>query len=155
MLILSILLSLGILIYYFRSNQNFYPKNGFLKAAAYLWLVQNAVLSVSVLIRCGYYISEYGLAYKRIGVVIFLAWSSSDCLPCTEKSAGKSPSTTCCAPTPGPPTHAVSAEPGEQGRAHRVALPEPPHVRTRILDTRFLLTRSDKTLPLLDAHREY
>ncbi len=72
MLILSILLSMAILLYYFRNNLNFYSKNVLLKKMAIVWLVQNGILLISVLFRCYYYIAEHGLAYKRIGVILFL-----------------------------------------------------------------------------------
>lgn len=71
-LIASILLSMAILIFYFRKNLNFYPNNHWLKGFAYLWIFQNGILAISVAIRCYYYIEEYGLAYKRIGVLIYL-----------------------------------------------------------------------------------
>jgi hypothetical protein len=155
MLILSILLSMGILIYYFRSNQNFYPKNGLLKAAAYLWLVQNAVLSVSVLIRCGYYISEYGLAYKRIGVVIFLGLVFFGLFTLYRKISGQKSFYYLLR------TNAWAAYAMLIGLStvnwdvlivrHNL---DPEHVHSGILDTRFLLSRSDKTLILLDGHRE-
>lgn len=72
MLILSILLSMGILMYFFRKNLNFYLKNGLLKKLAYIWIIQNTILVISVVIRTYYYIAEHGLAYKRIGVLLFL-----------------------------------------------------------------------------------
>ncbi len=34
--------------------------------------MQNGILIISVFFRCYHYISEYGLAYKRIGVILFL-----------------------------------------------------------------------------------
>ncbi|MCU0437838.1 MAG: DUF4173 domain-containing protein [Raineya sp.] len=71
-LIFSILLSMGILFYYFRQNLNFYTRNKTLQKVAYLWLFQNGILLISVLLRCYYYIQEHGLAYKRIGVILFL-----------------------------------------------------------------------------------
>ncbi len=71
-LIASILFSMGVLIYYFRRNQNFYPKNKLLKSLAYLWILQNMILCVSVMLRNYHYIDFHGLAYRRIGVVIFL-----------------------------------------------------------------------------------
>jgi len=73
LLILSILLSMGILFYYFRNNQNFYSKNKWLKRGAYLWITQNIVLVISVIIRNLRYIEQYGLTYRRIGVLVFLA----------------------------------------------------------------------------------
>ncbi len=71
-LIVSILLSMGLLLYYFRKNQNFYSNNRLLKRLAYLWIVQNAILCYSVFLRNFQYIDFHGLAYKRIGVDVFL-----------------------------------------------------------------------------------
>ncbi len=72
LLIFSIVLAMLVLLFFFRGNLNFYKKNKWLKTGAYLWIVQNTVLVVSVLFRDYYYIHEYGLAYKRIGVLVFL-----------------------------------------------------------------------------------
>lgn len=72
MLIFSILLSMGIMLYYFRRNLNFYAHNLWLKRLAYVWIAQNCVLVLSVALRAYYYVLFRGLAYKRIGVLIFL-----------------------------------------------------------------------------------
>jgi len=72
LLILSILLSMLILLYMFRKNQNFYKKSKVLKLLSYLWIFQNLILLISVAVRNFHYIEYYGLAYKRIGVYIFL-----------------------------------------------------------------------------------
>jgi len=72
LLILSILISVALVLYYFRGNLNFYKKNTFLKYLSYVWLLQNAVLAVSVAIRNFWYIYYFSLAYKRIGVYMFL-----------------------------------------------------------------------------------
>lgn len=72
MLIISILLSMWILMYLFRANMNFYSRNAGLKRLAMLWVVQNFILGVSVFLRNYHYISFHGLAYKRIGVIVFL-----------------------------------------------------------------------------------
>ena len=72
LLIFSILLSMFILMYFFRKNQNFYKKNLFLKIVSFIWIFQNAILLLSVAIRNFHYINYCGLAYKRIGVFIFL-----------------------------------------------------------------------------------
>lgn len=72
LLIFSILISIGIIVYYFRGNLNFYRKNAGLKLLAYLWLGQNMILACSTAIKCWYYVENYGLTYKRIGVLIFL-----------------------------------------------------------------------------------
>jgi len=72
LLILSILLGAGIVLWFFRANQNFHRSNRMLKVLAFIWLAQNAVLAISVGIRNYWYIHHYALAYKRIGVVFFL-----------------------------------------------------------------------------------
>ena len=72
LLIFSIFLAMVLLLFFFRGNLNFYAKNKGLRFGAYAWLMQNLVLVVSVLFRDYYYIVHYGLAYKRIGVLIFL-----------------------------------------------------------------------------------
>lgn len=72
LLILSILISIGLVLYYFRGNLNFYSKNRTLKILSYFWIAQNTLLVVSVAIRNMWYISYFSLAYKRIGVFIFL-----------------------------------------------------------------------------------
>lgn len=73
MLIVSILLSMVILMYVFRANLNFYSRNVVLKRLAMLWIAQNFILGMSVFMRNYHYISFHGLAYKRIGVIVFLA----------------------------------------------------------------------------------
>lgn len=72
LLILSILLSMGILLYIFRKNQNFFTKGRILRKLAAVWIAQNLILAISVGLRNYHYIDQYGLAYKRIGVFIFL-----------------------------------------------------------------------------------
>ena len=71
-LIISILLSMGILFHMFRGNQNFYARSKVLRILALSWVIQNFVLGISVFLRNYHYISFHGLAYKRIGVVVFL-----------------------------------------------------------------------------------
>jgi hypothetical protein len=72
LLIFSIVLAMLVLLFFFRGNLNFYKKNKWLRYGAYLWILQNLVLVVSVLIRDYYYFVHMGMAYKRIGVVVFL-----------------------------------------------------------------------------------
>ena len=72
-LILSILVAMGIVLWFFRRNLNFYqPGLRVLRWGATVWVAQNAVLAVSVGLRNYYYIVYTGLAYKRIGVYGFL-----------------------------------------------------------------------------------
>lgn len=72
LLILSVLISIGIILYFFRDNLNIFSKNRNLKIAAYVWISQNVFLLLSAGLRNIHYIAECGLTYKRIGVFIFL-----------------------------------------------------------------------------------
>lgn len=73
-LIFSILLAMGIVLWFFRRNLNFYqPGLPVLRWGATVWVLQNAVLAVSVGLRNYHYVTHHGLAYKRIGVWFFLA----------------------------------------------------------------------------------
>ena len=72
LLILAILLAMGIILVLFRKNINFIPNNDKLRKLAYFWLAQNVILAFSVGMRNFRYIEFCGLAYKRIGVFIFL-----------------------------------------------------------------------------------
>lgn len=72
LLIFSILLSMAIMLYFFRKELNFLDNNKYLKIFSYIWIVQNVILLTSVLIRNLIYIEHFGLAYKRIGLFFFL-----------------------------------------------------------------------------------
>jgi hypothetical protein len=70
-LIFSIILAMAVILYFFRGNLNFYSKSKTLRFLAFAWMIQNLILIVSVFIRDGYYIEFYGLTHKRIGVLVF------------------------------------------------------------------------------------
>ena len=72
LLICALLLAMGVLLWYFRGNLNFYPDKGLIKQLAYIWLAQNMMLAISVGLRNWQYVQQYGLAYKRLGVFWFL-----------------------------------------------------------------------------------
>lgn len=72
LLIFSILVAAFFVVVIFWDKLNFYPHNGPLKTAAMIWLAQNTLLALSVGARNYHYIAGYGLAYKRIGVLVFL-----------------------------------------------------------------------------------
>jgi hypothetical protein len=71
-LIASIILSMLVLIWLFRANQNFYSRSGILKILAYTWIAQNMILTISLLLRNNQYIAWHALAYKRLGVYVFI-----------------------------------------------------------------------------------
>ena len=72
LLVIAIMISIVLVLYFFRKNLHFYSKNSFLKALVYVWLAQNMILSISVGMRNWYYIQYYALAYKRIAIIFFL-----------------------------------------------------------------------------------
>jgi hypothetical protein len=71
LLVFSILISIGLVLYYYRGNLNFY-RGSLLKQLTFIWIAQNAFLVFSVVRRNLYYIEYYNLAYKRIAVLFFL-----------------------------------------------------------------------------------
>ena len=75
-LIFGIVLAISIILWLFKGGLNFEENTNktpsILRGTTTAWLVQNAVLALSVGIRNGQYINHYGLAYKRIGVFVFL-----------------------------------------------------------------------------------
>lgn len=72
-LIFSILMAIAVIVIFFKGNLNFYKKSKTLRVLAYIWLIQNMILVISVFIRDYYYISEAGLARNRIGILFYLA----------------------------------------------------------------------------------
>ena len=72
LLIWGILLAIAVLTYLFWGALNFHPKAAILRGLGLAWLAQNAFLALSVGCRNWQYIDHCGLAYKRIGVFIFL-----------------------------------------------------------------------------------
>jgi len=72
LLIVSILLSAVLLLYYFRGSLNFLENNKVLRILAYIFIAQNMFLTASVAVRNMWYIDYFNLAFKRIGVFFFL-----------------------------------------------------------------------------------
>lgn len=73
MLIIAILISMGIALYYLNGNLIFLKKHKLFQTLITIWLAQNILMVVSVAFRNTYYIQYFGLAYKRIFVYFFLA----------------------------------------------------------------------------------
>jgi len=72
MLILSIILGISILLFFFRGALNFSKNKTFIKALAFLWVLQNIFMVCSTAIRNTMYIDAALLTYKRIGVYFWL-----------------------------------------------------------------------------------
>ncbi|WP_312346354.1 DUF4153 domain-containing protein [Chryseobacterium binzhouense] len=73
--ILSIMMAILVIMFYFKSNFNFDPEAGLLKIFAKVWLLLNVVLIFSAILKNSEYISNYGFTYKRLGVYAFLLLS--------------------------------------------------------------------------------
>lgn len=72
LLVASIMSAMLVVLFFFRGNLNFFSKNKYLKIVAYIWIAQNAILAASVCVRNIYYIQHWGLAYKRVGLFIYI-----------------------------------------------------------------------------------
>lgn len=70
--ILSIIMAIVVIMFYFKSNFNFDEKAKPLKTAAKIWIVLNAVLVCSAILKNLEYFVNYGATYKRFGVFAFL-----------------------------------------------------------------------------------
>lgn len=153
LLIVSIVLAMAILLFFFKGNLNFYRRNKWLKAGAYAWILQNLVLVISVAVRDYYYISKHGLAYKRIGVLFFLLMVLIGLLTIFIKIAYKKTNYY---------LWRVNAWAGITVLVlattihwdEFIAGYNIKHQDRVALDIPFLLSLSDKTLPLLDQHKE-
>lgn len=71
-LILSLIISVALVFYFFRQNLNFYPNNKWLRALAQVWIFQNLILTASVALRTFHYIGFHGLANGRIALLFLL-----------------------------------------------------------------------------------
>lgn len=71
-LIISIVLAISIVMYFFRGNLNFYHRSRQLKLVTYAWITQNGLLVLATAYKNGLYIEAYGLTQKRLGVYVYL-----------------------------------------------------------------------------------
>ncbi len=71
-LILSILIATGLIMYLSRKEFNDVKNNKALMAFIYLWIFQNIIMLSSTAFRNQIYIHDYNFTYKRIGVYVWL-----------------------------------------------------------------------------------
>lgn len=71
-LTICVFMSVGIVLWLFRGNQNYFWRSSLLKLLAYVWIAQNMVLAFSVFMRNYHYIGWHGLAYGRIFVIVLM-----------------------------------------------------------------------------------
>jgi hypothetical protein len=70
--ILSIVMAVLVIMFYFKGNFNFGAKAKTLKILAQIWLSLNVILVISAVAKNSEYIINLGLTYKRLGVYAFL-----------------------------------------------------------------------------------
>ena len=73
--VISIVMAIFVLMFYFKSNFNFDVKAKPMKILAKIWIVLNAVLVLSAMAKNAEYFINYGATYKRFGVFAFLLLS--------------------------------------------------------------------------------
>ena len=71
-IIFSIVMAVGVILFYFKGGFNFDQKATNLKRLSKIWIVLNGVLILSTVIKNSEYVSFFGLTYKRLGVYAFL-----------------------------------------------------------------------------------
>lgn len=70
--IFSIIMAVGVILFYFKGGFNFDEKTKNLKRLSKIWILLNGILIISTIIKNSEYVSFYGLTYKRLGVYAFL-----------------------------------------------------------------------------------
>lgn len=73
--IMSIIMAILVIMFYFKSVFNFDSKAGLMRILAKIWIFLNAVLVLSAAAKNYEYIVNYGFTYKRLGVFAFLLLS--------------------------------------------------------------------------------
>ena len=73
--ILSIVMAILVILFYFKGGFNFDKNAKYLKLFAKIWIVLNVVLIFSTLAKNTEYIINFGFTYKRLGVYSFLTLS--------------------------------------------------------------------------------
>ena len=71
-LITSIIIAITLILIFFRGNLNFYKNSKRLRILTYIWIFLNIVLVLVTAFKNYIYITDFGLTYKRIGVLIYL-----------------------------------------------------------------------------------
>lgn len=71
-IIISIVLAMVVILFYFKKGLNFLKNNRLLTIGAKTWIILNAILVLSACYQNGLYVFALGLTYKRLGVFLFL-----------------------------------------------------------------------------------
>ena len=152
-LIFSIILSASIVLYIFRRNLNFYKNNSGLKIITYIWIGQNMILASSVIVRVYHYIEHHGLAYKRIGVLIFVLATIVGLITLGYKVKNKK-TTSFLFKANGVSIFTILLITSSLNWDIIIAQHTLANAQIKKIDYLFELSLSDKTLPILDQNRD-
>ena len=153
MLIFSIILSASIVLYIFRKNLNFYKTNSALKIISYIWIGQNMILASSVIVRVYHYIEYHGLAYKRIGVLVFVVATIIGLVTLGYKVKSKK-TIAFLFKANGVSIFTILLITSSFNWDMIIAQHNLANAQVKKIDYLFELSLSDKTLPILDQHRD-
>jgi len=70
--VFSIIMAVGVVLFYFKGGFNFDVKAKQLKILTKIWILLNGLLILSTIIKNAEYVLNFGLTYKRLGVFAFL-----------------------------------------------------------------------------------
>ena len=70
--VLSIIMAVGVVLFYFKGGFNFDVNAKRLKVLTKIWILLNGLLILSTIIKNAEYVLNFGLTYKRLGVFAFL-----------------------------------------------------------------------------------
>ena len=70
--VFSIIMAVGVVLFYFKGSFNFDAKAEKLKVLTKIWILLNGILIISTCVKNAEYILNFGLTYKRLGVFAFL-----------------------------------------------------------------------------------
>lgn len=70
--IFSIVMAVGVILFYFKGGFSFDEKAKNLKRLSKIWILLNGILIISTIVKNTEYVSFFGLTYKRLGVYAFL-----------------------------------------------------------------------------------
>ncbi len=72
LIIVSIVLAMLVILFYFKGSLNFIFNNKLLVLGAKVWIILNVFLVISAIYQNSAYVFALGLTYKRLGVYMFL-----------------------------------------------------------------------------------
>ena len=129
-------------------------KNSLLKYGAYLWILQNGIMAISLMLRNYYYIEYYyALSYKRIGVMIFILLTFTGLVTMFIKISGKK-TLFWLIKVNSAAVFIVMILMGSLNWDENIARFNLRNPDKESIDVEYLFTLSDDVLPVLEEHKD-